>query len=247
MDKNAFEEMKLTQDSHWWFKGKRAIIEKLLIYLNLPSNARILEIGCGTGSNLNLLSKFGTVTALEVDDDARRYASELSGMSVLPGWLPDGLNSVKDRKFDLICMFDVLEHVEKDVEGLIKIKDILADSQNKGKLIMTVPSYQWLYSEHDKKLSHFRRYSKKELKLKLREAGYRVNVIRYMNTLLFPLMLLARLTSLVSGGKDYGATTPNNTINKILFNIFLIEKILIPKVPMPYGGSIYAITEIKEN
>lgn len=243
MDKNAFDEMKQTQDKHWWFKGKRAIIEKLLKSLNLPTNGQILEIGCGTGGNLTLLSKFGNITALEIDEDARLYASGFSGITVLPGWLPDGLDNIKNKKYDLICMFDVLEHVEKDIEGLINIKSFLKDTEGQGSLFITVPSYQWLYSEHDRMLSHFRRYSKKELRLKLEQAGYQVKVIGYMNTLLFPFMLLTRIASLVSEEKNYGTKMPNKIINRLLFHIFSIEKILLPVFSLPFGGSIFAVAK----
>lgn len=246
MNKNAFDEMKNTQDSHWWFRGKRAILEKLLNSLCLSLNAQILEIGCGTGSNLTLLSKFGNITALEIDNEARKYAAELAGIPVLNGWLPDGLFNISGKKFDLICMFDVLEHIESDSESLKTLREYLVpDPANKGKLFITVPAYQWMYSQHDKELSHFRRYSKNELTDKLTVAGYKICSIGYMNTLLFPLMLLSRLMGKFCSHKDTGTKTPPAVINTLMFRIFSTEKNWAPKVKMPFGGTVYAICEVK--
>lgn len=248
MDRNAFDEMKLTQDSHWWFKGKKTILEKLLISLCLPSNAKILEIGCGTGSNLALLSKFGTLTALEIDGDARKYATQLSGLTVLDGWLPDGLFNILNKSYDLICMFDVLEHIKNDDDALIALRNhLISDRDREGKLFVTVPAYQWMYSKHDKKLSHFRRYSRSDIDIKLQHAGYKILKSGYMNSLLFPLMLAGRLMDKISRDKDRGAKVPPAIINKFLFNVFSAEKNWISKITIPFGGSVFAISQVDKD
>ena len=119
MRREAFEQMLETQDRHWWFRGKRRILGKIIekmVFSGSPCD--ILEVGCGTGSNLPMLVRFGNVTALELDDYAREHIPPIQGVSIAKGWLPDGLEAVRGKQFDLICLFDVLEHIERDGEAL---------------------------------------------------------------------------------------------------------------------------------
>ena len=156
MEKNAYILMSETEDNHWWFYGRRTVIEILLESLKLSSNAQILELGAGTGGNLKLLQSFGEVSAMELDDQARELASRKSGLSIMPGKLPNDI-SFESNRFDVVCLFDVLEHVREDFETLEAIKSLLKPN---GRVLITVPAYQWLWSQHDKSLHHFRRYTR---------------------------------------------------------------------------------------
>lgn len=245
MNKNAFSQMKNTQMEHWWFRGRREIIGKVILSLNLPHNAKIIEIGCGTGGNLQWLTRFGDVAALEINKDAREYAASISGIDIHDGWLPDGLSCIKGKTFDLICLLDVLEHVADDEQSLRNLKNHLSFAQPaKGKLLITVPAYQWMFSQHDKELSHFRRYSKTDLSDKLIEAGYKINYIGYMNTMLFAPMLLSRLTEMFLDTRDIGTGIPTPLLNGFMFRIFSFEKLIIPKISLPFGGSLIAVCSI---
>lgn len=191
MRREDFEEIAKTQNDHWWFKGKRRIINrviKLKIYNNTP--LKILEIGSGTGAVLPVLSRYGYVTAMELDDYARNFIKAGKNITVVKGSLPYDIEAVEDEKFDLICMFDVLEHIENDSKALDSLKKILAPD---GKILLTVPAYQWLYSLHDKNMGHYRRYTKKSLNALFLEQGFDVLYSTYMNTFLFPLMAAARI------------------------------------------------------
>ncbi|MDR3320907.1 MAG: class I SAM-dependent methyltransferase, partial [Synergistaceae bacterium] len=179
MDRVAFDEMIATQDTHWWFRGKRRIVACMIKWLALPYDSRILEIGCGTGGNIETLSRYGRVWALELDDYALDYAARTnSGATIEKGWLPDGLSAVSGREFDVICLLDVLEHVKDDEESLRRIGDLCV---GKTKVLITTPAYQWLYSRHDKNLGHQRRYSRKDLCGKLTRNGYDVIYSGYLN------------------------------------------------------------------
>ena len=169
MNPAAYIEMAETESRHWWFLGRRAILSRVIANLALPQNSKILEVGCGTGGNLKMLAKFGEVSALEMDATAREIAAKKTNnlYDIRAGFCPDDI-PFNDQQFDLICMFDVLEHIEKDDETLTSLKKLL---NKNGRILITVPAYQWLYGPHDEFLHHKRRYSAGELREKFSIAG----------------------------------------------------------------------------
>lgn len=175
MRREAFEQMLKTQDSHWWFRGKRRIlgkiIEKSVFSTTSFPKLDILEVGCGTGSNLPMLARFGNVTALELDDYAREHIPPMQGVSIAKGWLPDGLEAVRGKRFDLVCLFDVLEHIERDEDALAALGDHIRPG---GKLLLTVPAYQWMFGTHDRILGHYRRYTRTRFQNLCIRQGYGV-------------------------------------------------------------------------
>lgn len=236
MRHSDYEEMFMTQSVHWWFEGKRRVIDSIIRKKIIPpKNSRVLEIGSGTGANLAVLSQYGNVTAMELDDYAREAIRGNSCASKVKGWLPDGLTEINGQTFDLICMFDVLEHVENDGAALESIKPFL---NPEGKIIITVPAYQWLFSVHDKNLGHYRRYTRRGLSALLSEHGFNVTYSGYMNTFLFPLMMIARLFNTTGTG------IPGFGLNKIFTSIYSAESIFIPAVSFPFGGTVTAVCKL---
>ena len=238
MEIEVYERMAAEQENHWWFRARREILSLLVKQLEPGDNARILEIGCGTGGNLRMLAGFGDVSAVEKDKSAREFARELTGINVLEGELPGALEKFED-KFDLICLFDVLEHVDEDIEALVRVKELLS---NEGSIIMTMPAYQWLYGNHDREHHHFRRYNQRDIALLSAKTGLKISVISYFNTLLFPIILLARIVDKFRGhGRSTGSAVPVNIINEFLYQVFRLEKILLKYTVLPYGASIYSV------
>lgn len=185
-----FEQMQANQNLHWWYRGRKKIISKIIKKLVFEGNPiNIIEVGAGTGANMQILSEFGNVTAMELDDYARSFIRESEKISVIKGSLPNGLEAVEGKKFNLACVFDVIEHIEDDSAALQALKSLLDDN---GKILITVPAYQWLYSLHDKNNGHYRRYTRKSLRSVCEKNGLKVLYSGYMNTFLFPLMIIAR-------------------------------------------------------
>ncbi|RWM36170.1 bifunctional 2-polyprenyl-6-hydroxyphenol methylase/3-demethylubiquinol 3-O-methyltransferase UbiG [Mesorhizobium sp.] len=238
MELDAYRQMAATEDEHWWFCGRRAIAEAVIRGLGLPRDADILEIGAGTGGNIQMLEQFGAVTAVEMNDLARQIAREKTGRDFLSGYLPNGVPAAA-ASFDLVCLFDVLEHVAEDEASLATIRRILRPG---GKVVLTVPAHQWLWSKHDVGLHHMRRYSRALLKTRIERAGYRIEKLSYTNAALFPVAALARLADrLRSSNTASGQAMPPKPINSAMKALFSAESRILPSVELPFGVSLLAV------
>jgi SAM-dependent methyltransferase len=168
MDRIVYDRMAAHDSTHWWYRARRDILADYLTrYGALPKNAKILEIGCGTGHNLPMLAEFGEIDAIEIDPAAREIASERLGKPVGAAPLPE-LPGVPRKHYDLIAVLDVVEHIEDDVAALKAMADCLAPG---GKILIAVPAHAWLWSAHDVVNHHHRRYSKATLKTAIETAG----------------------------------------------------------------------------
>lgn len=232
MDEAIYHKNAAYEESHWWFKGRRCIIEKVLNNLSFPSKPQILEMGCGTGGNLSLLSQYGEVYGVELDDFAINYALKRHIAPVLTGSLPHDI-PYEDGFFDLIVLLDVLEHVEEDGLSLVQLYKKLKPG---GYLLITVPAFPALWSAHDDAHHHKRRYTLKTLAPIVREAHYNIIFHSYMNTILFPIIAVLRVIKGSHGSDDL--FMPPDILNNLLYNIFAIERHLLSLLSLPFGTSL---------
>jgi SAM-dependent methyltransferase len=237
MERAVFDRMAEHDQVHWWYVARRRILADLIAREGgLPEGARILEIGCGTGHNFEMLKGFGRLDALEVDGEARAFASRRLGHAVGAAPLPE-LAGVPDRTYHLIALLDVLEHVDGDRAALESIARKLAPG---GRILVTVPAYQWMWSAHDLAHHHKRRYSKRSLRRVAEAAGLGVRRIGYFNSLLFPLAATVRIAGKVLGKSSGDDALPPRPLNALFARIFGLERHIVGRVPMPAGVSLFA-------
>jgi SAM-dependent methyltransferase len=242
MERVVYQQMAELDDRHWWYRARRKILADLIRReARPPADARILEIGCGTGHNLAMLGEFGHVDGLELDEEARTLSEKRLGRKVMSSPLPE-LGEVPDRHYDLIGAFDVIEHIEDDRAALVSIAAKLKPG---GKFVMAVPAHQWMWSAHDVVNHHKRRYSKAALRTLIEGSPLQLVKIGYFNSLLFPLAVAERAGSKLRGKEDADVKLPAAPLNATLEKIFAAERHLVGRLPLPPGLSLVAVASAR--
>ena len=237
-----YQKMYILEDFYWWFVGRRKIIVDFLKGLYTGrSNRKILDVGCGTGAILKYLDQFGSTMGVDKSAEALRFCRSRARKSLLQGdaqKLP-----IRDNIFDLVTAFDLLEHIEVDEQAL---KEFYRVTKKDGMLLMTVPAYRFLWSEHDEALGHKRRYGLKELKGKVLGAGFKIIKISYAITILFFPILVIRLLQKIFKPRKEPKTALimlPGLMNSFFSSTLYLEAMLLRKLYLPFGVSIICIAQ----
>lgn len=245
MDRFLRDSLAAVEDRHWWFEGRRRILATTLD--RIGASGPLLEVGCGNGANLEMLSHYGSVTGVEPDPADRERAAYRDAAVVLEGHLPDGLPPV--GLFNTVLALDVIEHVEDDVASVQAMAGTLNPG---GYLILTVPAHPWLWSAHDVINEHFRRYTRRALRKVIAQTELEIVQLTHFNTALLPLISLVRIGSRLadsvrqrdqnpehSGG--IGTGLPPLPVNSALMKLLSAESRLLGRLDLPAGVSILAV------
>ena len=229
------------EDNYWWFVALRNFVDS---YLKLQNQNKetldILDAGCGTGALLQKISKSHNAIGIDISQHNLSYCKKRSLKNILKGsvsHLP-----FKDNKFDLITSLDVLccLQASDDVNALREFYRVLKFD---GTLILNLPAFEFLRSEHDKATNLRTRYSRNNLQQKLRLAGFKISRITYRNTFLFPLVMIYRLMkkNLKAAGESESDLKPiPNFVNNALIELLKVENLLLKKLNLPFGSSVFS-------
>ena len=246
MDKAYYEEYYHLERKHWWFRARMNILRSMVASRIKPSgDLRILNAGAATGATSEMLQEFGEVTSLEFDTECYEVLKGLVSGEVVN----ESLTALpfEDNSFDLVCAFDVIEHIEDDNLALSEIWRVL---KGNGQVFITVPAFMSLWSHHDVVNHHFRRYTKSNLSELVRHNRFNIEFVSYFNSALFlPILAFRTLSNALSLGKsrkgsgsDFESAGSNKLLDPALYAIFNSEKGLLSRgMHFPFGVSAMLI------
>lgn len=233
MERGAFKLLNKMERS-WWYRGRICVLRSALSRARVRSADEILDYGAGFGGMHDALAELGAhVDAYEPDGEAAA-AAEGRGYGQIFSSDADALA----RTYDLIGLFDVVEHIEHDREFLTKAYGAIRAG---GHIAITVPAFPFLWSIHDVSHHHFRRYTKASMRAALYDAGFQVEYASYWNMLLFIPAALMRFL----GWSGESALLMPRSLNAIFFKIVKAESFLMRFLPLPFGTGLVVIARKK--
>lgn len=243
MQQHTYGIMDEVEGSHWWFVGRRAILDSFLKPItekirDPQSSIRILDVGCGTGANIEMLSKYGDAEGVDVSDDALEFCRK-KGLTVQKG-LAETL-PYDDGAFDLTTALDVIEHLDDDIAGL---KEMYRVTREGGYSLFFVPAFMWLWGVQDDISNHRIRYTRKQIVERIEKAGYTVERATYANWTFFAPILAGRTIMKLTGIKP---ESENNItisgLNGIFGKLFSSERLWLKNFNFPFGVSIVVVAK----
>jgi ubiquinone/menaquinone biosynthesis C-methylase UbiE len=230
------------EDNYWWHLGRQKIIMKLLeqyIKTSKIKNFSILDAGCGTGGTTLLLKDFGIVHAIDYSINALNFCKQ-RGLNNIVNCTTSDL-PFSQECFDIITILDSLEHIRDDVGVLKQLSYVL---KKDGIIIITVPAFQFLWSNHDLAVSHVKRYTLNDLTEVLAKVGLQRVRITYFMSLLFPLIAIYKVLSKYKNTEPKADLVPlPGIINKILQSVLSCECRLLTRMNLPFGSSLLCISK----
>jgi SAM-dependent methyltransferase len=239
MQPHTYSIMYSIEENHWWFAGRRRILASFLkrICATLPNKPEILDVGCGTGANLQLLGKFGQAEGVDVSPDALAFCRERGLTGVRLGTaerLP-----YPDESFDLVTGLDVVEHLDDDIAGLKEMKRVLRPG---GRALVFVPAFMFLWGVQDDISHHRRRYTIRQIKRSMTAAGLEVERATYTNVTFFLPILLGRVLMRITGFRPASENVLTiDFLNKPLGLILGSEHLWLRFFNIPIGVSAICV------
>jgi len=241
MQQHTYAIMDRVEDKHWWFVGRRAILETFLKQIvQVPcsdaENLRILDVGCGTGANLEMLAQFGSAEGVDVSEEALEFCRK-KGLTAQKG-LAEAL-PYPDETFDITTALDVVEHLDDDTSGL---KEMFRVTKAGGYSLIFVPAFMWLWGVQDDISHHRIRYTRKQIVERLEKAGFSIERATYANFSFFAPVLGGRLFMRSTGIKPESENNINiSALNGAFGKVFSAERFWLKKRNFPFGVSIVVV------
>jgi len=231
------------QNSHWWFVGMKRFYEIMLdSYARDLSGKNILDIGCGVGANVQILSKFGDTFGIDID----MLPLELSGGVLSNRKTQSSVTELpfKNESFSFISALNVIEHVERDE---IMLKEIWRVGRKNSRTLIVTSAFPFLWGANDIASHHFRRYLQAELRSKVMQAGFRIIRLGYVNIFAFHFLAIVRMIQklfpVLNEGQTDEIRLPSRFVNWFFTKELILEAEISRRFNLPYGISLFCILE----
>lgn len=246
MEKSYYSEYYKLERGHWWFLARNQMLVELITNLTQTQAKplRILNVGVATGNTSERLAALGEVKSVEYDQDCYEFVKEKLNIDIIQGSILD--LPFADNSYDVVCAFDVIEHVEDD---LLAVREMKRVCKPNGLVCVSVPAFMWLWSEHDVINHHYRRYTLPQLEsLFEKDANGSILKKTYFNFFLFfPIAafrlfskILPNIRSKKAAGSDFG-TFNNGIVNKLMYRIFYSEKSVVTQTKRSFPVGVSAL------
>ena len=242
MDRHLLDEYRRLELEHWWFRIRAGILaDGMDVVCRGRQGLRILNVGAATGRSTEILQPYGKVDSVEYDEPCYLFSRDVLKLDIIQASVTD--LPFPDESYDIVCCFDVIEHVEDDRRA---VSELVRVCRPGGSVFVTVPAYMSLWSDHDRVNQHFRRYVKGGLCALF--SGHQGGTTRttYFNSLLFPPIWFVRSLQRLLPGKE-GEARPDNEFmqnavtDKLFGAVFGIERRLLRHFDFPFGVSLMTV------
>lgn len=254
MESNYYKEYYHLERLHWWFKARSYILESQIQKRIITENRKlkILNVGVATGATTKMLENFGEVVSVEYDNECCQFLKNQLNIEAIEASLTD--LPFDDNTFDLVCAFDVIEHIEDDDKAVMEINRVLKIG---GNFVITVPAYNFLWSNHDIINHHYRRYTSSNLSAKIQNSNLKISFKSYFNFYFFlPIFLIRMIKNVLqkltinvkkekeNTGSNFEIFGKSKLLNDFLYLFFKTENYLLSlNIRFPIGVSILFIGE----
>ena len=234
------------EETHWWYLGRRRIIQSLVEKICATLNngrPRILDVGCGTGANLKMLAAYGEAEGVDISSQAIEFCHERGLDSVKLGAIEQ--LPYADASFDLVTALDVIEHLDDDHVGLREIRRVLRPD---GRVLLFVPAFMFLWGVQDDVSNHRRRYTLPSLLSAVEASGFSVEWASYANISFFVPVLLVRSVMRwlrLRADTEYGINI--SPLNGPFSSLFAAERFVFKNGKLPFGVSAVCIARRVED
>ncbi len=236
MDANYAAQYRTLYTNHWWWRAREAAIARELDRLfKADGSLEMLDVGCGDGLLFERLAPYGRVEGIELDpltvaaDSPWRERIHFG---------PFDASFQPPRRYDLILMLDVLEHLPDPAAALRHARGLL---KPRGIVLTTVPAFNVLWTAHDDLNRHYTRYTKRSFRALAANAGVRLQRMRYLFHWTFPAKLAVRVKEAVIRSEALPPVVPPRPVNQTLAAVTRWEEALLGRLPVPFGSSLLAI------
>ena len=243
MKPEEYQVMYDVEDTYWWYVGMRNIFLSLLDgHYGARTDLKILDAGCGTGAMLNHLTPYGRVVGVDISPEAIRLATnrEVEGCELVQSSVTD--LPFDDEVFDLVTSFDVICCIDECGSAFRELSRVV---RPEGRVILNLPAYNPLRSEHDLAVHIKKRYTRADVVEEVERVGLTVERIVHANTLLFPIEAAVRIAKKLPARSASEARSDLHSlpsaINRSLAQVLFLERWLLRKIDLPFGLSVICV------